>query len=553
MSSTKKEAPRVDRGSNQAAAPALADAEQSPLQAAVLQRKIQRRLQRKTAAAAPQQDAGMEGMGTATPKTRVKLRATPAGQAIGSLEAGATVKVMMKQTVSGAAIGNGEWLQVELDGGARAWITAQPEYVTFTDAKSAPPASDKPTPASSGGGGPHEPSLLERAQNVVSDAGNAVGGALSGIASGLSSLWSKTLDGVDQLLDGDSGKGGNEAATDKKPADTKGAEKSGGGSDAKKDTKVTRGDGTHTAILDPKAYLRTDPPELKSTGNVIPLGTIVDVVEEQVVKGKAYVKVKTAGEGAVLGWTSKSNLGSDKEADADLQPDAQIDLSKLSGLDLKMAAIHNMKGKFLAEKAAALGCDAASLGAVLQIESAGHGFASDGRMIIRFENHVFNNQWGKANKATFDKHFKFNADKSWTGHYWRRGEADEWIACHGSQDSEWQVLTFARSLDDEGALKSASYGAGQVMGFNYSSAGYKSVTDMFDQMGGALRPQLDGMFGFISNNATCIAGLKSKDYVKFATGYNGSGKAAEYGAAIQGAAEAYESVVKSAKPKENNS
>ncbi|MBK7823652.1 N-acetylmuramidase domain-containing protein [Nannocystis sp.] len=47
------------------------------------------------------------------------------------------------------------------------------------------------------------------------------------------------------------------------------------------------------------------------------------------------------------------------------------------------------------------------------------------------------------------------------------------------------------------------------------------------------------MFSFIKRNPTCLAGLKAKDYVKFATGYNGSGKAADYAQKLKAAADAY--------------
>ena len=508
-----------------------ADSGEGALGNVLLQRKMQMRLQRKAAdqsqggaGGGGTRDAG-HGIGTAQTRTAVKVRKTPNGERIGALAGGATVTVIGKE---------GDWYKVELpaaSGGTVAYITAQADYVSFT-------AQAQPTAQA--------PSLGEQAMSAAGTAGHAVSEGASHLAHTVGNWWDAAVEGVDHVVESVMG-GGDAKGVHGDKGGTRAGDKAGpktGDKDKKPDSKPT---GAHYAILDPRAYLRTDPPELKSTGNLIPEGTIVDIMEEKTVKAHAYVKLKQVDSGAVLGWTAKSNLGSDKEADPDLKPEDTADLSKLSGLDLKMAEIYNLKGKYLKDTAAGLGIDAASVAAVLQVESAGHGFAMDGKMIIRFENHIFHAQWGKDNKATFNKHFKFNADKAWTGHQWRRDESGEWVTCHQSQASEWEVIEFARSLADEAALKSASYGAGQVMGFNHETAGFKNVTEMFNQMSGTLRPQLDGMFGFITNNQTCMAGLKAKDYVKFASGYNGSGKADEYGASIESAANAYSRVTKGLK------
>src|SRR5580658_10002565 len=90
------------------------------------------------------------------------------------------------------------------------------------------------------------------------------------------------------------------------------------------------------------AFLRTDPPELKSTGTRIPLGTLVEVLEERTEAGKAYVKVKEhQGAMKVLGWIAKSNLGSAKEFDPAMKPEDAIAFDNLTGLELTMASIYN--------------------------------------------------------------------------------------------------------------------------------------------------------------------------------------------------------------------
>lgn len=238
---------------------------------------------------------------------------------------------------------------------------------------------------------------------------------------------------------------------------------------------------------------------------------------------------------------SPGNTSGDKNLDPAMQPDDPIPLTGLSGLNYSMAVIYNTKGKYLKTMANQLGVDAASCAAVLQIEAGGKGF-SNNKMIVRFENHIFWGQWGKNNPNTFNQHFKFDSGKTWQGHYFRANPNGAWESFHGNQTSEWKVLDFARTLNDTGALKSISMGAAQIMGFNHAAVGYNSVQDMFNTMNGSLKPQLDGMFAFIQGKKTCIDGLKEKDYVKFASGYNGTGQATAYGANIEAAAIAFKNV-----------
>lgn len=297
------------------------------------------------------------------------------------------------------------------------------------------------------------------------------------------------------------------------------------------------------SITDMEALIRTDPPALKATDKRIPYGTLIDVLEEKTVGGKDYVKVQKQGDpNTVYGWTAKSNLGSVKEFDPTMAPADLVDVSKLKGDELTMASIYNTRGKYLSDQAKALGVPVEALAAVLKVESGGRAFSNDGRTIIRFENHQFYKYWGKTHQADYDQHFKHSATESWKGHQWRKDATGAWIDSHKNQDGEWEQMAYARSLDDTAALQSASYGAGQVMGFNYASLGFASVQDMVKAFDAGIKGQLDGMIAFIKNNKACMDALKAGDYTAFATSYNGPGQAATYGALIKAAADAYKKV-----------
>ncbi|TAA47517.1 N-acetylmuramidase domain-containing protein [Corallincola spongiicola] len=176
--------------------------------------------------------------------------------------------------------------------------------------------------------------------------------------------------------------------------------------------------------------------------------------------------------------------------------------------------------------------DVATVVAVICVESGGKGFepSNQDRMIIRFENHKFWKYWGRSNPDIFNAHFVYAKDKVWKGHQWRASRQDPWQSFHGNQEKEWQLLSFARNLDDTAALLSISMGAPQIMGFHYQTLGYATVQQMFAEFCIDVDRQIDGMFAFFS--PAMLQSLQQLDFERFAGYYNGSGQKAFYGAAI---------------------
>lgn len=62
-------------------------------------------------------------------------------------------------------------------------------------------------------------------------------------------------------------------------------------------------------VTDPDALIRTEPPDLKSTGSRIPVGTHVDIVDTKDTDKDTFVKVADHDTGRMFGWTAASNLG----------------------------------------------------------------------------------------------------------------------------------------------------------------------------------------------------------------------------------------------------
>lgn len=204
----------------------------------------------------------------------------------------------------------------------------------------------------------------------------------------------------------------------------------------------------------------------------------------------------------------------------------------------------NRYGGLLRPLSDAIGIPPAAATAVLVVESNGHGFL-DGRMVIRFENHVFYDQWGKANPRTFARHFAFNPAKRWTGHTFRSEPASARRPFHGQQDGEWRVFQFARGLNASAAMRSISMGAPQIMGFNHAAIGYDSVGEMFERFTSDERFQILGMFDFIKgpgSTSPMIQSLQRLEFDQFAARYNGPGQAAVYGSRIRSNYEALRSL-----------
>lgn len=224
-------------------------------------------------------------------------------------------------------------------------------------------------------------------------------------------------------------------------------------------------------------------------------------------------------------------------ADVKLIPSQKLKVSG-SSTDKKVARTWNQFGNLLTTLSDRSQIDPVCACAVLCVESSGKGFEKNNknRMIIRFENHKFWSYWGKDNTDVFHKHFKYGQKKSgkvqvWLGHYWRKNEKDEWQSFHGNQAKEWEVLEFARSLDDTAALNSISMGAPQIMGFHYQRIGYSTVQEMFEKFNSDIRFQIQGLFDFFDNRMT--GALRKLDFVTFAGSYNGSGQKEKYGKWIQ--------------------
>ena len=147
--------------------------------------------------------------------------------------------------------------------------------------------------------------------------------------------------------------------------------------------------------------------------------------------------------------------------------------------------------------------DAAELWAVIGVETTGCGFLPDRRPKILFERHVFSRE----TQQRFDAS---NPDLSnpRPGGYGPGGAP------------QYDRLKQAISLDRDAALRSASWGLGQVMGYNAVPLGYADTNQMVVAMTASEEEQLVAMVRFVKANHLDGA-LRTHDWPSFARGYNG--------------------------------
>lgn len=162
-----------------------------------------------------------------------------------------------------------------------------------------------------------------------------------------------------------------------------------------------------------------------------------------------------------------------------------------------------LKDKDFEEAAAQIGCEIAAVKTVADVESAGGGFLKDKRPKILFESHWF----GRLTDHRFDKSHPDISTARWVGGY-----------AGGSK--EYKRLEKAMDLDEEAALKSASWGKFQILGVNHKLAGFSTVQDFVKAHVKSEGEHLRAFVNFIRSKKLDDE-LRDLRWADFAAVYNG--------------------------------
>jgi hypothetical protein len=151
-----------------------------------------------------------------------------------------------------------------------------------------------------------------------------------------------------------------------------------------------------------------------------------------------------------------------------------------------------------------LGVESAALWAVVRVETQGVGFLQDRRPQILFERHIFHKETAGIFDATAP-----DISNAVAGDYGATGA------------HQYERLTAAIALQRSAALRSASWGLGQIMGFHAEALKYPNVEAMVGEMVQSEDAQLRAMVDFMAH-AGLNKPLQRQAWAAFARGYNGA-------------------------------
>ncbi len=187
----------------------------------------------------------------------------------------------------------------------------------------------------------------------------------------------------------------------------------------------------------------------------------------------------------------------------------------LDGLRAQDAA--RLTSDALAAAAQRLGIGEANvLNAIVRVESGGPGFSA-GKLLISFEPFYFSQATGGRFDASHPA--VSNQNRAPLG---------------GTQTSRWAKLAEAYALDPDAALGATSWGAFQLPGRYFTTAGYSDVFAFVEDLAKSEARQLAAFEAYIAS-ASLADELQRRDWVGFAGEFEGGPGAAAYATALANA------------------
>lgn len=161
-----------------------------------------------------------------------------------------------------------------------------------------------------------------------------------------------------------------------------------------------------------------------------------------------------------------------------------------------------------------LGVEVAILKAIHSVETSGASYIASGYPALLFEAHIFYRELkgvGKNPDILMTTHPGI-ISKSWNRKLYKGGQG------------EVPRIKEAWTISPKAALMSASFGAFQICGFNYSLCGCKDVFDFYKEMWLSEEGQLKLLAGFLKGSGI-VPYMKTKNFKEIARRYNGGGYA----------------------------
>lgn len=211
----------------------------------------------------------------------------------------------------------------------------------------------------------------------------------------------------------------------------------------------------------------------------------------------------------------------------------------LKGKTVSVPVTRNLTEADIAQAAAANGLKPAHIKAVIAVESNG-GWFTDMRADILDADGPGGFIDGDMPKILFEAHWfdKFTDGQFRISHpnlsskSWNR-------ALYVGGQGEYLRLHRAMLLAEEAALKSASWGMFQIMGFNHEKVGYPNVFEFVTAMKVSELKHIEAFLKFVKASSykgkNLLTALQQNDFDTFTGGYNGTGQIPVYSAKMKAA------------------
>lgn len=172
------------------------------------------------------------------------------------------------------------------------------------------------------------------------------------------------------------------------------------------------------------------------------------------------------------------------------------------------------------------GIEAAALHAFTDVESAGGGFMSDGRLVPLYEPHIFSRETG----GIHDGQSIAGVSCSYPKWYPLKGKLPPGCEFHPynlDYLGRWGLIAFAAELDFEAALKATSWGAFQLLGRNHAELGYPTAWHFVCSLYDGERSHLDAAISYLISRDVLDAMRKGR-WREVITAWNGPGQVDRY-------------------------
>lgn len=184
---------------------------------------------------------------------------------------------------------------------------------------------------------------------------------------------------------------------------------------------------------------------------------------------------------------------------ADVAALPRASASNIGGVDR-----HGLSEAAYLDMARRLECEVAAIKAVVETElEILKPFDAQGRPRILFERHKFH----KHTNGRYDASHPDISNPRWGG--------------HGKLSEQYPKLERAIRLDRNAALKSASWGAFQILGENHAAAGHATVDAFVAAMRSGVNAQAEAFVAFVKANRRMLTALRQRNWAVFARLYNG--------------------------------